>query len=205
MHVPPRALASARQAAIAPIDAGRKAPRGTKDALRMATAEEIDAEMRRLFGSVSGGSLLLTGAISDEAASSLASVVSTELQTRVGGLDTTSSPDPPSVVTSVSTTERRSEGARERERAGGGVGEGVGEREGVVGGRKEGGAPGLPSTAVSKTAALRRSRNRDVGSVEEELIQWSGLLYKPIYSSLAQNSECLDPAIAVALDQCGGI
>jgi hypothetical protein len=40
---------------------------------------------------------------------------------------------------------------------------------------------------------------------EEELQVWEGLLYKPVYSTKLAENVCFDPAVARALDSCGGL
>ena len=57
--------------------------------------------------------------------------------------------------------------------------------------------PVLQQVAVS---AAERST-----SVDEELRKWGGLLYKPAFTSSLALNACLDPGLARALDQCGGI
>ena len=154
-------LAAARLAAMAPFDSGRQAPEGTTQALLHSTPAEVDAAMGQMWGAVDGASLLLTGALSDIAAESLAGAVRAHLAPLL--------PSAPA---------RRACCA----------------------------AAPLQYTADPRARGGARS-SLDVSremSVEEALMEWTGLLYKPVYTSLAQN-ECLDPAVATALDQCGGI
>ena len=62
--------------------------------------------------------------------------------------------------------------------------------------------PLLPAANYVPDAALGLAAQPLI-SIEDELAQWSGLLYKPSFSLAL--SECYDPALARALDQCGGI
>lgn len=62
--------------------------------------------------------------------------------------------------------------------------------------------PLLPAASYLPDAALGLAAQPLI-STEDELAQWAGLLYKPSFPLTL--SECYDPALARALDQCGTI
>jgi len=63
----------------------------------------------------------------------------------------------------------------------------------------------LPRPSGDHPSAMPPIHVEPAISLEDALEEWAGLLYKPVFANgLAQNA-CLDPAIARALDQCGGI
>ena len=156
-HLPPPAasaeLAASRRVALNALGRPGRPPRDEASLFVVArtTPEQMQQEITRLFGSITGASLLLAGALSNEAAESLSAAVRTELKQLL-----------PRGTLPV-------------------------------------------GVATSAVTALATTPEELSVSIDDELREWGGLLYKPVFSNAAAQNACLDPAIARALDQCGGI
>ena len=61
--------------------------------------------------------------------------------------------------------------------------------------------------AAPDLALLTPSKKEELAAAATETLtrEWSGLLYKPSFASQLSQNACYDPAIARALDQCGGL
>jgi len=110
----------------------------------------MQREISGFFGSVTGASILLTGALASDEAEALSFAVRKELKPMIKVGSTSAEPE--------SLTIR---------------------------------------DAISEELRVMRP--------EQELQTWQGLLYKPVFLGQLAQSECLDPALARALDLCGAI
>jgi hypothetical protein len=150
-HVPPPSrsaeLVAARRVAKLGLGRSGKFARTLQNlsSIERTTPTAMQREISSFFDSVTGASLLLTGAIASEDAESVSLAVRNELKPLLR-LDRPLAPD-----------------------------------------------------WENPLAELRIMR------AEEELQTWEGLLYKPVFSSQVAQNVCFDPAIARALDLCGGL
>jgi hypothetical protein len=155
-HVPPPSQSPEFRAAlrVAKYSLGkRNGPKRTLEnlaTLDFATPQKMQREISGFFGSVTGASILLTGALASDEAEALSFAVRKELKPMIKVGSTSAEPE--------SLTIR---------------------------------------DAISEELRVMRP--------EQELQTWQGLLYKPVFLGQLAQSECLDPALARALDLCGAI
>ena len=66
-------------------------------------------------------------------------------------------------------------------------------------------AGGGRRTVVERSASSAEELAEELSSEADQLAGWGNLLYKPRFATSYASNACLDPAIARALDQCGGL
>ena len=66
-------------------------------------------------------------------------------------------------------------------------------------------ARGSRAVALERSSSSAEELAAELSSEADQLNGWSNLLYKPRFATSYAANACLDPAIARALDQCGGL